>query len=223
MSPCCHCLLFAGLRRQDSCPHGKQKCERCPERSYSQLTARRAQKAMTRSCSEGAYSQRCGPPGGAALSQQHADPVARVHSMDVSMAAAFATTIPRPEILSSNRLSPTYSDDDYNVPYNSPANLPCQQPLDVVIGGSRGSKRRPLAPPKRYCRQEDVTSEEPLTDTSGSSQDSPVKEEDLLPSQTSCQVCIHLHIQFVSIQHAQKHDCRTGNVQNSGKSPQLSS
>lgn len=190
---CCHHVLCAGLRRQDSCPHGKQKCERCPERSYSQLTARRAQKVMTRSCSEGAYSQRCGPQGGAAQSQQHADPGARVHSMDVSMTAAFATTIPRPEILSSNRLSPTYSDDDYNVPYNSPANFPSQQqPLDTVTGGSRGSKRRPLPPHKRYCRQEDVTSEEPLTDTSGSSQDSPVKEEDLLPSQSSCLVCIHL-------------------------------
>ena len=186
------CLLSAGLRRQESCPHGKQKCERCPERSFNQLTARRAQKAMTRSCSEGAYSQRCGPAGtgtgtgtGTAPPQQHPDVVGRVHSMDVSMASA---TIPRAEVVSSSRLSPTYSDDDYNVPYNSPATFPCQQPLDVVTGGSRGSKPRPPAPPKRCCRQEDVTSEEPLTDTSGSSRDSPVKEEDLLPSQ-NCQVC----------------------------------
>ncbi|XP_062405442.1 pro-interleukin-16 isoform X2 [Sardina pilchardus] len=180
-----------GLRCQDPCPHGRQKCERCSERTFSQLTARRAQKVMTRSCSEGAYSQRCGPASGA-QPQQHADPVARVHSMDVSMTAAAAvtaaaTTIPRPEVLSSNRLSPTYSDDDYNVPYNSPANFACQQPLEAVIGGSRGSKRRPLAPPKRYCRQEDVTSEETLTDTSGSSQTSPVKEQDLLPSTDGCQ------------------------------------
>ncbi|KAG5270371.1 hypothetical protein AALO_G00191880 [Alosa alosa] len=177
-----------GLKCQDPCPHGKQKCERCLERNFSQLTARRAQKVMTRSCSEGAYSQRCGPAGGT-LPQQHTDPVARVHSMDVSMttAAAVATTITRPEVLSSNRLSPTYSDDEYNVPYNSPANFACQQPLDVVIGSSRGSKRRPLAPPKRYCRQEDVTSEETLTDTSGSSRGSPVKEQDLLPSAAGCQ------------------------------------
>ncbi|XP_031425581.1 pro-interleukin-16 isoform X3 [Clupea harengus] len=143
---------------------------------------------MTRSCSEGAYSQRCGPAGtgtgtGTAPPQQHPDVVGRVHSMDVSMASA---TIPRAEVVSSSRLSPTYSDDDYNVPYNSPATFPCQQPLDVVTGGSRGSKPRPPAPPRRCCRQEDVTSEEPLTDTSGSSRDSPVKEEDLLPSQ-NCQ------------------------------------
>lgn len=175
-------LLFSGLRRQESCPHGKQKCERCPERSVSQLTVRRAQKVMTRSCSEGAYSQRC---GGAGLPhQQHPDLVARVHSMDASMASA---AIPRPELVSSNRLTPTYSDDDYNVPYNSPPNATCQQPLDEEIGGSRGCKPRPLTPPTRYLRQEDVTSEE-LTNTSGSSQESPIREEDLLPSQTHCQV-----------------------------------
>ncbi|XP_028812395.1 pro-interleukin-16 isoform X2 [Denticeps clupeoides] len=169
-----------GFRRLDPCSHGKQKCDRCLERSCSQLTTRRVQKPMTRSCSEGAYSHRCGPSGSPQTSQQP-DLVARVHSMDVSIATV------KGDVLSNHRLSPTYSDDDYNIPYNSPANFVNVQSSEVATGGLRPSKPKPLTPPRRYCRKQDVTSEELLTDTSGSSRGSPVQEEDWFHSETNCQ------------------------------------
>ncbi|KAL7866834.1 hypothetical protein AOLI_G00146480 [Acnodon oligacanthus] len=170
-----------GLRRLDPCSHSRQKCERCLERSQSQLTCRRAQKPMMRSCSEGAYSQRCAPASTNTLPYPHQEHIIRVHSMDASITASC-------EVPVNGRLSPaSLADDDYNVPYNSPANFVGQQSLEVAVGRARGFKARPRSLPRRFCRRQDVTSEEALTDSSGSSRGSPQKEEDLLHSQSYCQ------------------------------------
>ncbi|XP_007258207.3 pro-interleukin-16 isoform X1 [Astyanax mexicanus] len=172
-----------GLRRLEPthCSHSRQKCEHCLERSQSQLTCRRAQKPMIRSCSEGAYSQRCPTASTNTLPYLPSEQITRVHSMDTSITANC-------EAPTNGRLSPAlYAEDDYNVPYNSPVNFVGQQAVDGAVGRPRGFKARPRSLPRRYCRRQDVTSEEALTDSSGSSQGSPEKEEDHLPSQSYCQ------------------------------------
>lgn len=129
---------------------------------------------MMRSCSEGAYSQRCAPTSSNTLPYPHPDHITRVHSIDCC------------EVPTNGRLSPaSFTDDDYNVPYNSPANFVGQQSSDVAVGKSRAFKARPRSLPRRYCRRQDVTSEEALTD---SSRGSPEKEADPLSSQNYCQV-----------------------------------
>ncbi|XP_070689069.1 pro-interleukin-16 [Pempheris klunzingeri] len=173
-----------GLRRLETCSHSRQRCERCLERTLSQLTARRASKTMTRSCSDNTSSHhhsRC-----VAIHNLHNTqhtPSARVHSLDTSK-------VSMTETWSDNRLSvPVYPDEDYNVPYNSAAaNLSGQQGLDLASRGSKSTCRvRP--PPRRYCWPQDVTSEEGYNgDSSGSSRGSPVRDEGLEPSShTSCQ------------------------------------
>uniref|UniRef100_A0A8B9K2F8 Pro-interleukin-16 n=1 Tax=Astyanax mexicanus TaxID=7994 RepID=A0A8B9K2F8_ASTMX len=105
-----------GLRRLEPthCSHSRQKCEHCLERSQSQLTCRRAQKPMIRSCSEGAYSQRCPTASTNTLPYLPSEQITRVHSMDTSITANC-------EAPTNGRLSPaSYAEDDYNVPYNSP-------------------------------------------------------------------------------------------------------
>uniref|UniRef100_A0A667X3R4 Interleukin 16 n=1 Tax=Myripristis murdjan TaxID=586833 RepID=A0A667X3R4_9TELE len=169
-----------------SCSHSRQKCERCLERSFSQLTVRRAQRAMTRSCSDSTNNHhhhgRCLSPTITihSLHNTNHNPPARVHSLDTTM----STTEP----WSDNRLSvPLYPDDDYNVPYNSPAaNLSSQQALDLAFR----SKSRVCVIPRRYCRPQDVTSEEGYAgDSSGSSRGSPVRDDALGPSAyNGCQV-----------------------------------
>ncbi|XP_036819336.1 pro-interleukin-16-like isoform X4 [Oncorhynchus mykiss] len=195
-----------GLRRSDPCSHSRGKCERCVARSFSQLTARRAQKNMTRSCSDSnTYNQnhhhnhqhnRCPGPGTNLVNGQtltipnhnmHHNLMERVHSLDIPMGST-------PEPWCDNRLSALVypiPDDDYNVPYNSPAaNLSCQRTLDLA---TRGNKNRPkaLAPPRRYCRHQDVTSEEGapggLPDSNVSSRGSPVREDGWSPTHTNCQ------------------------------------
>lgn len=177
------CLyLTSGLRRSDACSHSRQKCIRCLDRSTSQLTCRRAQKPMMRSCSEGAYSQRCIPAS--ATSQSFLEPqhVTRVQSMDVSLTTNSETSL-------NNTLSPaSFTDDDYNIPYKCPMNFTGQQTLDVHAGVVRSSTQGAIHQARRYCRRQEVSSQEALTDSSGSSRGSPVKEEDLLPSQSNCQV-----------------------------------
>ncbi|XP_070758841.1 pro-interleukin-16 [Enoplosus armatus] len=169
-----------GLRRLESCSHSRQRCERCLERSFSQLTVRRAQKTMTRSCSDntnGHHHNRC-----LTLHNTHHNPSARVHSLDTPKSLT--------ETWSDNRLSvPVYPDEDYNVPYNSPAaNQSSQQALDLAFRGNK-STCRVRAAPRRYCWPQDVTSEEGYNgDSSGSSRGSPVRDEGLEPSShTSCQ------------------------------------
>lgn len=132
---------------------------------------------MIRSCSEGAYSQRLTSANLLPI-PQHQN-VTRVHSMDASITDNCEVQN-RPPLTS-------YANDDYNVPYNSHINLVRHERLDASFGRIRGFKGRPRSLPRRYCRQQGVTNEGPLTDSSGSGGGSPVKEENPLPSQ-SCQV-----------------------------------
>ncbi|KAM9366653.1 pro-interleukin-16 [Symphorus nematophorus] len=179
-----------GLRRLESCSHSRQRCERCLERSFSQLTVRRAQKTMTRSCSDNTNSHhhhhhhnRCLTIHN--LHNTHHNPSARVHSLDTPKSVT--------ETWSDNRLSvPVYPDEDYNVPYNSPAaNLSTQQALDLAFRGNK-STCRVRAAPRRYCWPQDVTSEEGYNGgSSGSSRGSPVRDDEGLEpssSHTSCQL-----------------------------------
>ncbi|XP_051235932.1 pro-interleukin-16 isoform X2 [Dicentrarchus labrax] len=172
-----------GLRRLESCAHSRQRCERCLERSFSQLTVRRVQKTMTRSCSDNTNSHhhnRCLTIHN--LHHAHHNPSARVHSLDTPKSMK--------ETWSDNRLSvPVYPDEDYNVPYNSPAaNLSSQQGLDLAFRANKSSCRVRAAP-RRYCWPQDVTSEEGYNgDSSGSSRGSPVRDEGLEhSSHSSCQ------------------------------------
>ncbi|XP_062326735.1 pro-interleukin-16 isoform X2 [Osmerus eperlanus] len=183
-----------GLRRLEPCSHGRQKCERCLERSFSQLTTRRAQKTMTRSCSDSTHTHhRCPGPGPGPgpgsgkthnLQVPHHHHPARVHSLDVPRG-------PMTESWSENRLSaPVYIEDDYNVPYNSPATLTSPQAPDLA---TRGSKSRPQGQgpgaQRGGSRPPDATSAEGWAgDATGSSRGSPVREDDWSPSHTSCQM-----------------------------------
>ncbi|XP_074480620.1 pro-interleukin-16 isoform X1 [Sebastes fasciatus] len=174
-----------GLRRLESCSHSRQRCEHCLERSFSQLTVRRAQKTMSRSCSDNTnghhHHNHC-----LAIhnlhNNAHHNPSARVHSLDAPKSLR--------ETWSDNRLSvPVYPDEDYNVPYNSAAaNLSSQQALDLAFRGNK-STCRVRATPRRYCWPQDVTSEEGYNgDSSGSSRGSPVRDGGLeSSSHTSCQ------------------------------------
>uniref|UniRef100_A0A8C2PVJ2 Pro-interleukin-16 n=1 Tax=Cyprinus carpio TaxID=7962 RepID=A0A8C2PVJ2_CYPCA len=164
----------SSLRRSNACSHSRQKCIRC-------LTCRRAQKPMMRSCSEGAYSQRCIPASATTQSFLEPQHVTRVQSMDVSLTTNSETSL-------NNTLSPaSVADEDYNIPYKCPVNFTGQQTLDVPAGVVRSSMHGATNQAQRYCRRQEVSSQEVLTDSSGSSRGSPVKEEDLLPSQSNCQ------------------------------------
>ncbi|KAG7220825.1 hypothetical protein INR49_031564 [Caranx melampygus] len=172
-----------GLRRLESCCHSQQKCEHCLERSFSQLTVRRAQKTMTRSCSDSTSTY----PYNHCLTlhnlhNTHHNPPARVHSLDTPKSMT--------DTWSENRLSvPVYPDEKYKIPYNSPAaNLSSQQALDLAFRGNK-SICRVRATPRWYCWPHDVTSEEGYNgDSSGSSRESPVRDEGLEPSShASCQ------------------------------------
>ncbi|XP_052416865.1 pro-interleukin-16 [Carassius gibelio] len=164
----------SSLRRSDACTHSRQKCTRC-------LTCRRTQKPMMRSCSEGAYSQRCIPASTTTQSFLEPQHVTRVQSMDVSLTSNSETSL-------NNTLSPaSFADDDYNIPYKSPVNFTGQQTLDVRACVVRSSMQGATNQARRYCRRQEVSSQEALTDSSDSSRGSPVKDEDLLPSQSNCQ------------------------------------
>lgn len=171
--------LISGLRRPESCCHSRQKCIRCVDRSTSQLTCRRTQKPMIRSCSEGAYSQRCCIPNSTtAQSFLHRDHVSLTTNSETSL---------------NNTLSPSsFTDDDYNIPYKCPVNFNGQQTLDVHVGS------RLVNQPRKYCRrQQEVSSQEALNVSSESSRDSPVKEEDLMLSQNNCQVWTYLLYEMI--------------------------
>ncbi|XP_059213561.1 pro-interleukin-16 [Centropristis striata] len=171
-----------GLRRLDSCPQSRQRCEHCLERSFSQLTVQRAQKTMTRSCSDNTNSSHHNHVTIHSLHNTHHHPSARVHSLDTPKSMR--------ETWSDNRLSvPVYPDEDYHVPYNSAAaNLSGQQALDPALRGHK-STCRVRAATHRYCWPQDVTSEEGYNgDSSGSSTGSPVRDGGLeSSSHTSCQ------------------------------------
>ncbi|XP_051575651.1 pro-interleukin-16-like, partial [Myxocyprinus asiaticus] len=177
----------SSLRRSDACSHSRQKCILCLERRTSQLTCRRAQKPMIRSCSEGAYSQRGIPASATTQSLLQPDHVPRVQSMD----SPFFTF--NSEASLNSRLSPASYTDNYNIPYKCSVKCTGQQLLDVATGLVRSSRQGPTTQPQRYCRQHEVTGQETLTDSSSSSRGSPVKEEDLLPSQSNCQFFYSLY------------------------------
>lgn len=140
---------------------------------------------MIRSCSEGAYSQRCTPASVTTQSFLQPEHVTRVQSMDAALTTNSETSL-------NNTLSPnSFTDDDYNITYKCPVNFIGQQTLDVHTCGVRNSKAGPTNQTRRYCRRQEVSSQEALTDSSGSSRGSPVKEEDLLPSQSNCQVWLY--------------------------------
>uniref|UniRef100_UPI0037E81A77 pro-interleukin-16 n=1 Tax=Semicossyphus pulcher TaxID=241346 RepID=UPI0037E81A77 len=172
-----------GLRRLEPCPHSQQRCERRLERRFSQIRVQRAQKTMTRSCSEytNSHQHNC-CLGIHSLHNTHSHLSGCVHSLDTPR----STT----RTWSDNRLSvPVYPDEDYNVPYNSPsANLSGQQALDPALRGNKSTCRMRAAPPQ-HCWPQDVTSEEGYNgDSSSSSRGSPVVEEELeCSSNTSCQ------------------------------------
>ncbi|XP_056269739.1 pro-interleukin-16 isoform X2 [Pseudoliparis swirei] len=172
-----------GLCRPESCSHSQLACEHCQERSSSQLMDQRAQKTMSRSCSNHSNGHNnnhcltiCRPH------HTHHSPSVRVHSLD--------TPTSMREMWSDNRLSvPVYPDEDYNLPYKSAAASPSsQQALDLASRGHK-STCRVRAAPHRYCWPQDVTSEESYYgDSSGSSKGSPVRDEGLeSSSHTGCQ------------------------------------
>ncbi|XP_029986072.1 pro-interleukin-16 isoform X3 [Sphaeramia orbicularis] len=121
-----------GVRKPESCSYRRQRCERCVDRSFSQLTVRRAQKTMTRSCSDNTSSHehnRCLNIHNLHNTHHHAS--ARVHSLDTPKSMT--------ETWSDNRLSvPVYPDEDYNIPYNCPAATKSSQ--QVQDPGFRGNK-----------------------------------------------------------------------------------
>uniref|UniRef100_A0A8C1X9T0 Pro-interleukin-16 n=1 Tax=Cyprinus carpio TaxID=7962 RepID=A0A8C1X9T0_CYPCA len=171
----------SSLRRSDACSPSRQKCIQCLDRSKSQQTCRRAQKPMIRSCSEGAYNQRGIPASATTQSFLEPQLVSRVQSMDVSLTTNSETSL-------NYTLSPaSFNDDDYNISYKCPMNFTGQQTLDVHAGVVRSSAQGATNQPRRYCRRQEDSSQEVLTDSSGSSRGSPVKEEDLLLSQSNCQ------------------------------------
>ncbi|KAM9461157.1 pro-interleukin-16 isoform 2-T2 [Clarias gariepinus] len=166
-----------GLRRMEPCSHNKTKCENCMDQSHCQMSCTRGHQPMIRSCSEGAYNQRNTLTSVNMLAIPKHQNVNRVHSMDAAITGSS-------EVQARSRPSQTSNvNDDYNVPYNSERNIVT---YDAGFGRTRGFKGRPRSLPRRYCRRQGITNEEPLSDSSGSSGSSPVKEEDTLPSQ-SCQ------------------------------------
>ncbi|KAJ8247602.1 hypothetical protein GJAV_G00248180 [Gymnothorax javanicus] len=168
-----HLWSMEGLRRSEPCSHGKQKCELCVERSFSQPnTGRRAQKTMTRSCSDSTYNQH--PVGGLIgplHGPYHPGLKARVHSVDVSMQL--------PHMLGPEG----WPDEDYNIPYNCSESGSTQFLLEL---DGRAPKLKPLTMPRKCYTQQEETSEEPLRDSEGSSGGSPVKEDPWQSSRSNC-------------------------------------
>ncbi|XP_061526557.1 pro-interleukin-16 isoform X3 [Phycodurus eques] len=148
-----------GLRRLESCSHGRPRCELCLERSFGHVTARRVQKSLTRPCSDNTnnhhhnlYLNRHN-----FTSTRH-NPTARVYSLDTPKSMT--------ETWSDNRLSvPVYADDDYNVPFNSPVAMSSQKTLDEAF---RGNKEEEQMRKQSERSREDFTLEAELH-TGGSS------------------------------------------------------
>ncbi|XP_035274215.1 pro-interleukin-16 isoform X1 [Anguilla anguilla] len=179
-----HQWCMEGLKRPEACSHGKQKCDRCLERSFGQLTGRRAQKTMTRSCSDSTYNHRSvGGPAGPQHVHQHPDLKARVHSVDVSMQFPHVLG---PEGWPDGGPSPPYADEDYNIPYSGSEYGSAQFLLDAGFSASKASKPKLPTPPRKHYAQQEVTSEETLPDSEGSSGDSPVKEDAWQSSHSNC-------------------------------------
>ncbi|XP_072320966.1 pro-interleukin-16-like isoform X2 [Eucyclogobius newberryi] len=111
--------------RKESCSYRQQRCDRCSDHSVTQL---RAQRNMTRSCSENTNCRdrtRC-PALHTHHQQQHNQSATRVHSLDPPTSMS--------ETWSDNRRSlPVDPDEDYNIPYNCPA-AHKSSPLTLDLG-----------------------------------------------------------------------------------------
>uniref|UniRef100_H2S1K1 Pro-interleukin-16 n=1 Tax=Takifugu rubripes TaxID=31033 RepID=H2S1K1_TAKRU len=143
-------------------PHSRHRCETCVDRSFSQLTNHRVQKAMRRSCSEGTNSHhhhnRCITTHN--LQHYSHSPSARVHSLDVA----------KSETWPDNRLSaPVYPAEEYNIPYTcSSLTAACRQKVEITFRNST---------PHQTSRTDvDMDIEDGYNgDSSGSSRESPVR------------------------------------------------
>ncbi|KAM8894734.1 pro-interleukin-16 isoform 2-T2 [Spinachia spinachia] len=169
--------------------YSRQSCEQCLGRSFSQLTGQRAQKTMTRSCSDnanGTNHSNCLTIH--SLHNTHRNPSARVHSLDTPKSIK--------ETFSENRLSmPVYPDEDYNLPYNhTPANLSSQHALDLTSSGYKSTCRMRVAE-HRYCRPQGCNG-----DSSAATRGSPVRDGELeSSSQISCQLFSRMYKAFRKI------------------------
>ncbi|XP_061819849.2 pro-interleukin-16 [Nerophis lumbriciformis] len=163
-----------GLRRMESCSHSQPRCERCLERSFGQITVRRAQKFMTRSCSDNTNSNfhnRCLTTRNP--HNTHHNPPARIHTLDTPNSIITETR-------SDNRRSvPVYPDEDYSVPFNCPVvSLSSQQTLDEAFRDNMSISRL-CAAPHRYLCSQDVTGEECYNGDSSGSSPSPCEDDGL--------------------------------------------
>ncbi|XP_061613924.1 pro-interleukin-16 isoform X5 [Phyllopteryx taeniolatus] len=152
-------ILQKGLRRLESCSHGRPRCQLCLERSFSHVTARRVQKSLTRPCSDNTnnHHHNLDLNSHNFPSTRH-NPTARVYSLDTPKSMT--------ETWSDNRLSvPVYADDDYNVPFNSPVAMSSQKTLDEAF---RGNKEEEQMRKQSERSREDFTLEAELH-TGGSS------------------------------------------------------
>ncbi|XP_072237423.1 pro-interleukin-16 [Leuresthes tenuis] len=174
-------LSIDGICGVKSCSHSRQRCEWCLERNFSQLTVQRTQKTMIRSWSDNTNSHQ---HKFLTIHKHHITqhkPPPCVHSFDKPKSVT--------ELWSENRRSVLmYPDEDYNVPYNSAAaKLSIQQALNLVHSGNKPTCRV-HAGPRQHCWPQDVASEEGNGDSSGSSRESPVRDEGLdVSSHTDCQ------------------------------------
>ncbi|KAM9832178.1 LOW QUALITY PROTEIN: pro-interleukin-16 [Neosynchiropus ocellatus] len=163
-------------------PQSRARGDLCLERSFSQVTVRRAPKSMTRSCSDNTNTRHHG-----ALNHYKHRFLA-VHGLGTPKSLS--------DGLPDNRLSapPVYPEDDY-IPYLCPAtNLSTQQ--NSTFRSNKSHSARMCSSPRRHCwPQDDVTGEEGYVgDSSGSSRGSPVEVNGVeLPSHSSCLFFSHLY------------------------------
>ncbi|XP_029688126.1 LOW QUALITY PROTEIN: pro-interleukin-16-like [Takifugu rubripes] len=151
-------------------PHSRHRCETCVDRSFSQLTNHRVQKAMRRSCSEGTNSHhhhnRCITTHN--LQHYSHSPSARVHSLDVA----------KSETWPDNRLSaPVYPAEEYNIPYTcSSLTAACRQKVEITFRNSTFTCNGRSEPHQTSRTDVDMDIEDGYNgDSSGSSRESPVR------------------------------------------------
>ncbi|XP_041841063.1 pro-interleukin-16 [Melanotaenia boesemani] len=113
----------------DSSSQSQQRCEHCLERNFSHVTVQQTPNTMTRYCSNNTNNHQHKCVTIRNHHNTHQNSLAAVHSVDKSVA----------EFWSENRRSiPVYPDDDYIVPYNSPAaKLSIQLALNLVHNKER--------------------------------------------------------------------------------------
>ncbi|XP_049573344.1 pro-interleukin-16 isoform X2 [Syngnathus scovelli] len=121
-----------GLRKLESCSHGRPRCNHCLERSFSQVTVCRVQKTMTRSCSDN-------------TNNHHRNRLFNIHNFPTTHhnPSARVLSLDAPKTWSDNRLSvPVYADDNYNVPFTSSVAMSSQKTLDETFRGNKEEQMR---------------------------------------------------------------------------------